>query len=109
MDRARRSPTKLIVKVALVAACLLLLLIGVVFYSAKAAEGQAREFCGAISVSSDISTVVEKAIAQGVLYGSGEGYTFYFPSITGFDKATCAVVVDRNGKVVSTRWQMEYD
>jgi len=90
--------------------------ISIVFYAYAAslsnrlrvAEKKAHEFCDAIAIGSDISMAVSKAKAEGIFWGSVQGYTFYFPA-TMFDKAVCEVAVDREGKVVTKSAEMEYD
>ncbi len=74
----------------------------------RAAEIKAHAFCDAIAIGSDISTVVSRAKAGDIFFGTAGGYTFYFPA-TGFDKAVCEVTVNRDGVVSSKDAVMEYD
>ena len=60
-------------------------------------------------MGSNASAAIERAKVQRILFDSNGGYAFYFPTITGFDKAVCGLSVDNDGKVVSKRWEMEYD
>jgi hypothetical protein len=82
---------------------------GSILYSIHSAERRAHLFCENVAVDSDVSASVGRAKKEGILYGSNGGYDFYFPTMTGFDKAVCSVSVDNNGKVTSKRWAMEYD
>jgi len=83
-------------------------IVGCVYYLNWSAEQKAKKFCANIDPGSDIAVATEKANRMGIPYGSYGGYTFYFPG-TMFDKAICAVSVDRTGKVTSKVAEMEYD
>jgi len=48
------------------------------------------------------------AVSKHVQFGSDNGYTFYFSGFI-FDKAVCEVAVDKQGKVISKKTEMEYD
>jgi len=80
-----------------------------VLLSLRSAEKRAQQFCDGIAVGSDASQAISRAVENKILYDSNGGYTFFFPSITGFDKAICGVSIDKNGKVLSKSWRMEID
>jgi len=79
-----------------------------VAYANRSAESRAHEFCDAISIGSDISASTARANDGKILWGSKDGYTFYFSGFM-FDKAVCEVSVSKEGKVISKKAEMEYD
>ncbi len=56
---------------AVIAAC--------VRYLDWSADRKAKTFCDDIKPGSDIASAIEHAKSKKILYGSSEGYTFYFP------------------------------
>ena len=83
--------------------------VGSIVYSIHSAERRARLFWEKVAIGADVSLSVTRAEKEEILHGSNGGYDFYFPTVTGFDKAVCSVSVDNNGKVVAKKWEMEYD
>lgn len=94
MIDSRPKWRRLTVIAGLVVILILAMIAGSIFYSIKAAERRAQRFCDDVPVGSDISASVGRAMKEGILYGSDGGYDFYFPTLTGFDKAICSVSVD---------------
>ena len=108
MDSAKRH-TFLIAKIGGVVILLMLAFAGCVLYSFRSAKKDAEMFCTEIAVGSNIAAAAARAKQRKILYGPGDEYVFIFPTLTGFDKAVCNVWVDKEGKVVSKSWEMEYD
>ena len=79
-----------------------------VWYVNWAAERNARQFCAAIEIGSDISLAIARAEDKKIFYGDAQGYTFYFWGMV-FDKAVCEVSIDSNRKVTAKHSEMEYD
>lgn len=106
-DRSKpflRRISRIMLALSLCAACF----VAALFFPNWAAERRAREFCGEISIGSDISAVTAKANDRKIFWGKNGGYTFYFPGMI-FDKAVCEVSVGRDGKVISRISEMEND
>jgi hypothetical protein len=79
-----------------------------IFYANWSAERSAREFCSMIPIGSDIAAATVRATEKNILWGSDNGYTFYFSGFI-FDKAVCQVSVSKEGKVISRIAETEYD
>ena len=95
-------------KVVLVIVVVLGAMVAGVFYVNWAAERNARKFCDAIAIGSDISIATQKVKDKSLYYGDSQGYTFYFWGVV-FDKAVCEVSIDQNRKVTAKHSEMEYD
>jgi hypothetical protein len=70
------------------------------------AERQAKAFCNAIPIGSDVAP----AVARAGQYSASKhpwGYSFVFQA--NFDSAYCDVRTDAGGKVLEKRTQMLYD
>lgn len=78
-------------------------------YSFRSAEKKAVVFCAETPIGSDIGKAVERAKTRKIPFGDGDEYTFFFPSVTGFDKAVCSLWVDKNHQVIAKSSQMEFD
>lgn len=109
MSSSKRKRVHFLVKAAGAAILLVIVSAGFLRYSIWSAERSARMFCEQIALGSDVDVAVSRAKDKKILYGAEGGYTFYFPTVTGFDKAVCGAAVDPDGKVISKAWQMEFD
>jgi hypothetical protein len=103
-----KSPLRVISTIMLVVILCCGAFAGCIAYANWSAERGARGFCGETPIGSDISAATARANDRKILWGPHGGYTFYFPGFI-FDKATCEIWVDRNGKVISKSAAMEYD
>lgn len=84
--------------------------VGMLIYADWSAERKAREFCESTLVGSNISEAIARAADEDIMQDESDHgvHTFMFPG-NGFDNAYCYVSADRQGKVVSSRWEMLYD
>ena len=81
------------------------------WYLNWSAETNAKLVCDEAAIGQDIETVIRDANAKGALDGKWAdppNHNFYFGGFM-FDKAVCNVNVDRDGKVKSKNYEMEYD
>ena len=109
MSESRRTKVVLLVgKVALGIVIALGAIVAPISYLNWSAERNARKFCDAIAIDSDISVATQKVKDKKLYYGDSQGYTFYFWGMV-FDKAVCEVSLDQNRKVTAKHSEMEYD
>ena len=104
----KRRIVRLVIGLAIAAVSCVGAFVGFVVYANRSAERSAQEFCDATPIGSDISASTARANNAKILWGSEGDYTFYFSGFI-FDKAVCAVSVNKEGKVTSKKAEMEYD
>ena len=85
------------------------------YYLNWSAENDARKFCDAIALGSDVTIAITKfeqrVGEKGVLHYSTtkeKGETFIFPGLV-MDRAYCGVALDENGKVIAKHSELTHD